>query len=159
MSEPASEPTPEEAAAALRTIDDSWAQVITSAGGPRWLWVASGLVVFLYCAGTDLFPNARTWPWAVGAFLVVLILILRTRVGSALLGRSVSVSTRSLSLTLKWRLLSLAPLLAIMIAAVPIILVLHVPHARIYYGAAAGLYIMFVNPGYQLWVLRRRGRS
>lgn len=152
-------PTPEEAAAALRAVHDGREQVIKSALGSRWLWIVSGLVVFLYCAANDLFPAARSWlGWPLVAFCLVLVLALRTRVGSALLGRPVMVSSRSLPLALKWRLLRIAPVVVTAIAAAVLIPVFHVPHGQIYYGALAGLYIMFLGPRFQLWLLRRQDR-
>lgn len=46
-------------------------------------------------------------------------------------------------------------LLGIAIAMAVIIQLLHVPHGAIYYGALAGLYIIFLGPRFQLWLLRR----
>lgn len=149
------EPTPEEAAAALRAVHEGRERVIKSAVGFRWLSIASGLVVFLYCAANDLFPAARTWlGWPVLALMLVLLFGLHTRVGNTLLGRPVTVSSRSLSTT--FSLLRFAPLLGIVIAVVLIIQLLHVPHGMIYYGALVGLYISFLGPRFQLWLLRRQ---
>jgi hypothetical protein len=154
------EPTPEEAAAALRAVHEGKEQVIKSAMGSRWMWIVSGLVVFFYCAADDLFPAASPWlTWAVLAFVLVAVVGLRTRVGSALLGRPVTVSSRSLPLTFKWRLLRIAPVLGLGIATALVVLLLHLPHGGIYYGALAGLYIMFLGPGFQLWLLRRQDRD
>lgn len=154
------EPTPEEAAAALRAVHEGRQQVIRSAMGSRWMWIVSGLVVFLYCAVNDLFPATSPWlSWVMLAFVLVAVVGLRTRVGSTLLGVPVTVSRRSLSLTLRWRLLRMAPVLGFGIAAAVAILVLHLPHGGIYYGALAGLYIMFLCPRFQLWLLRRQDRD
>lgn len=153
------EPTPDEAAAALRTVRDVRERAIVSAAEPGWLLVACGLVVFLYCAAIDLVPDARTWPWVVPVLLFVLIFGLRTRVGGALIGRSVAVSSRSLPLTLGWRLLRGSPMIAIVIAGAVLVRLLHVPHGQIYFGAVAALYIIFLDTRFQLWVLRRRDRD
>lgn len=154
------EPTPEEAAAALRAVHDGREQVIKSAAGSRPLWIASGVLVFLYSAANDLFPAAQTWlSWALLALVLVLLFALRTRVGSTLLGRPVTVSNRSLSVTFKWRLLRIVPVLGIGIALTLIIRLLHVPHGQMYYGALAGLYIIFLGPRFQLWLLRRQGKG
>jgi hypothetical protein len=153
------DPTPEEAAAALRAVHEGRQRVIKSAMGSRWLSIAGGLVVFLYCAATDLFPAANPWlTWPVLALVLVAAVGLQTRVGSSLLGRPVAVSSRSLPLTFKWRLLRIAPVLGLGIAAA-LVALLHVPHGGIYYGALAGLYIMFVGPRFQLWLLRRQDRD
>jgi hypothetical protein len=154
------EPTPEEAAAALRTVHEGKEQVIKSALGSRWMWIVSGLIVFLYCAAIDLFPGAGTWlGWPFVACCLLLALGLRTRVGSALLGQPVRVSSRSVPLTITSRLLRIVPLLVIGVVAVVLVPLLHVPHGGIYYGALAGLYIMFLGPRFQLWLLRRQDRD
>jgi hypothetical protein len=155
------EPTPEEAAAALRAVHEGREQVIRSAmGSPRWLWIFSGLFVFVYCTATDLFPAVQPWVnWVMLAFLFLFIFVLRTRKGATLLGRPVVVSGRSLPLSVKWRLLRMAPLLGIGIAAALIIGLLHVPHGAIYYGAMAGLYVIFLGPRFQLWLLRRQDKD
>ena len=160
MNDPVNEPTPEEAAAALRTVHEGREQVIKSAVGSRSLSIASGLIVFLYSAANDLFPATRPWlTWAVLAFMLVLVFGLHTRVGSSLLGRPVTVSSRSLPLASKWRLLRTALIFGIGIAVALIILLLHVPHGLVYYGALAGLYIIFLGPRFQLWLLRRQDRD
>jgi hypothetical protein len=151
------EPTPEEAAAALHTVRQGKDQVIRSAIGSRWLWILSGLVLFAYCVAIDLFPAVRDWlMWPFLLACLALSLGLRTRTGGALLGRPLAVSSRSLSVGLKWRLLRMVPILAIGIAGALLIAFLHVPHGAIYYGALAGLYIMFLGPRFQLWLLRRQ---
>ncbi len=154
------QPTPEEAAAALRAIHAGREQVINSSIGSRWIWIVNGLVVFLYCAAIDLFPSASPWLiWPVLAFVLLGVVGLRTRVGSTVLGRPVIVSRRSLPLSFKWRLLRIAPVLGLGIAAALIVPLLHLPHGAIYYGALAGLYIIFLGPRFQLWLLRRQDRD
>lgn len=153
------EPTPEEAAAALRAVHDGREQVIRSAMGSRWLWIACGLIVFLYSLVDDLVPASRHWlSWAVLGVLLVLVFGLRTRVGSSLLGRPVAVSSRGLPLTLTSRLLRVTPLLGLVAVAV-IIRLLNVPHGGIYYGALAGLFVIFVPPRFQQWLLRRQEKD
>lgn len=146
------EPTPEEASAALRAADEGRERVIKSAVGSRSVSITAGLVVFLYGVADDLFPPARIWlGWPLVAVVLVLAFGLRTRVGSALLGRRVMVSSQLLLRT--------APILGIAFAVALIIMVLQVPHGEIYYCALAGLYIIFVGPRFQLWLLRRKGRD
>jgi TctA family transporter len=128
--------------------------------GSRWLWIASGVLVFLYCTANDLFPAAQTWlSWALVAVVLVLFFGTRTRVGSSLLGRQVAVSSRSLRLTVRWKLLRIALVLGVGIAVGLIILRLHLPHGQIYYGALAGLYTIFLGPRFQLWLLRRQDKD
>ena len=155
------EPTPEEAAAALRAVHEGREQVIKHAmGSPRWLWIFSGVYVFLYCAVIDLFPAVQVWAnWVMVVILVVFVVGLRTRKGSAMLGRQVVVSGRSLPLSLKWRLLRVSPILGVGIVAAVLIGLFHVPHGPIYYGALAGLYIIFLGPRFQLWLLRRQDKD
>lgn len=151
------QPTPEEAAAALRTVQDGRQRVIRSALGARWLSIASGLLVFLYSAANDLFPSIRVWlNVSLLAIVVVLVFGLHTRFGNSLIGRPVMVSNRSLSLSWKWRALRIAPLLAVAVGVSLVINLLHLPHGGIWYGALAGLYIIFLGPRFQLWLLRRR---
>ncbi len=160
MNEPVNEPTPEEAVAALHAVREGRQRVIRSAMGSRWLSISGGLTVFLYCATNDLFPATRFWVnWFLLAWVFVAVVGMYTRVGSSLLGRPVTVSTRSLSITFRWRLLRVAPLLGIIIVVVLIIQVFHVPHGETYYGALAGLYTIFLGPGFQLWLLRRQDKD
>lgn len=153
------EPTPDEAAAALRAVHEGREQVIRSAVGFRWLWIVCGLVVFLYCAAIDLFPAVVPWlSLAVLAFVLVVVVGLRTRVGGTLLGLPVALSSRGLPATFEWRLLRIAPMLGMAIAAA-LVALFQVPHGGIYYGALAGLYIMWLGPRFQLWLLRRQNRD
>ncbi|WP_330276654.1 hypothetical protein OG205_13965 [Lentzea sp. NBC_00516] len=151
------EPTPEEATAALHSVRRGKDQVISSAIGSRLLWIVSGLALFAFCVVIDLFPAVSGWLiWPFLLVCLALSLGLRTRTGGALFGRPVAVSNRSLSVGLRWRLLRVAPVLAIGIVGALLIAWLHVPHGGIYYGALAGLYIMFLGPRFQLWLLRRQ---
>lgn len=153
------EPTPEEAAAALRAVREGREQVIRSAVSSRWLSITGGLVVFVYAAVADLFPTDHSWlTWVVLAFILALVVALHTRVGSSLLGRPVAVSGRSLPLTFTGRLLRGMPVLGMGIIAL-IITLLDVPHGGIYYGALAALLIIFLGPRFQLWLLRRREKD
>ncbi|MFD5827325.1 hypothetical protein [Lentzea sp. NPDC060358] len=150
-------PTPEEAAAALNTVRQGKEQVIRSAAGSRGLWIGCGLALFAYCVVIDLFPAASgwlTWPFVLGC--LALSFALRTRAGGALFGRPVAVSNRSLAVGLRWRLLRMVPVIAIGIVGALMIAWLHVPHATIYYGALAGLYVVFLGPRFQLWLVRRQ---
>jgi hypothetical protein len=154
------EPTPEEAAAALRAVREGREQVMKSAVGARWLSIGGGLIVFLYCASVDLFPSASPWLiWVLLAVLLLLVFGLRTRVGSSLVGRPVGVSSRTIPISAKWRLVRMVPILGIAVAAALIIQLFHVPHGIIYYGALAGLYIIFLGPRFQLWLLRQQDKG
>lgn len=154
------EPTPDEAAAALRAVHEGRERVIKSAMGARWVWIAAGLFVFLYCTAVDLFPNAGP-ALSLTPIAVVLVMVVagRTRVGSSLLGRQVTVSNRTLSVAFRWRLLRVGAILAIAIAVAVITQALHLPHAEIYYGALAGLYVIFLGPRFSLWLLRRQDKD
>ncbi|MEV4598521.1 hypothetical protein AB0K15_14045 [Amycolatopsis sp. NPDC049253] len=152
------EPTPDEAVAALRTIHRSRERVIASGAGSRWLSITMGLAVFLGCAASDLLPPAQAWVgWTILGLVVVLAIGLTTRSGGTLLGRPVLVSDRSLSVAA--RLLRIAPILGIGIAVAVVTETLDVPHAKIYYGALTGLYIVFLDPAFKLWLLRRQERD
>lgn len=91
------QPTPRQAAEALRTIDQRTRQAVTAPRGGRWLDVLFGLVIFLYGASVDFLPNAA-WPGPVVAALVVAyVAVLRTRRGAGLLGQSVRVHRQAIS--------------------------------------------------------------
>ncbi|HEX4226522.1 MAG TPA: hypothetical protein VHZ97_29430 [Pseudonocardiaceae bacterium] len=154
------EPTPDEAAAALRAVHDGRERVIKSAIGSRWVWIAAGLFVFLYSTATDLFPKAGPG-LSLAPLAVVLVMVVagRTRVGSSLLGRQVTVSSRTLEVAVKWRLLRVGVIVAVGIAVAATTQLLHLPHAGIYYGALVGLYIIFLGPRFSLWLLRRQGKD
>lgn len=154
------EPTPEEAAAALRAVREGREQVMKSAVGARWLSIIGGAIVFLYCVSIDLFPAAQPWvTWGLVAVMLALVFGLRTRVGGTLLGRQVGVSSRTIPVSAKWRLVRMVPILGIAIAAALIIQLFHVPHGIIYYGALAALYIIFLGPRFQLWLLRQQDKG
>lgn len=154
------EPTPEEAAAALRAVREGRRQVIRSAVGARWLPITGGVLVFLYCVSLDLFPSVQPWlTWGLVAVMLALVFGLRTRVGGTLLGRPVGVSNRTIPVSAKWRVLRMVPILGIALVAAVIIGLYHVPHGVIYYGAIAGLYIIFLGPRFQLWLLTRQDRD
>ena len=156
MSEPPNEPTPEEAAAALRTARESRERVAVSALGARWIPIVAGLVVFGYTVANDLLPVTRPWlTWVTVAAALLLAVLLRTRTGGSLLGRPVAVSRRTLSPSV-W---SLVPVIGLLIAAAVAVPLLHIPHGVIWYGALAGLYIIFLGPRFQLWLLRRQDRD
>ncbi|NLU73760.1 hypothetical protein HCC61_13900 [Streptomyces sp. HNM0575] len=91
-------PTPEEAARALDQIERREEQAISTATGEAlWVRVAMGLVMLGYLASQDfLGSDARTWVY-LGFSLVVVTyaVLLRTRRGSGLLGRSVRVDRKA----------------------------------------------------------------
>ena len=154
------EPTPEEAAAALRAVHQGKERVVRSAMGSPWLWIGCGLAIFLYCLVEDLEPAVRSWlVWPFVAVCLALSVLLRTRVGSALFGRSVTVSARSLDDSLRWRLLRTAPIFVFGVAAAAAVALVRLPHALIYYGALAGLYVAFVGPRFRLWIMRRQEKA
>ena len=155
MSEPENKPTPEEAAAALRTARESRERVVASALGARIPTVA-GLVVFGYTVAIDLIPATRPWlTWVVVAVALVLVVLLRTRTGGSLLGLPVAVSRRTLGRSV-WRIVPVIGLSIVAAVAVPL---LHIPHGLIWYGALAGLYIIFLGRRFQLWLLRRQDKD
>lgn len=156
MNEPVHQPTPEEATAALRRVHEGRERAITSALGSHRLWLVCGLVVFLYCVVNDLFPATDGWlNLAVLAFVLVVVFGLFSRVGSSLLGMPVKVSSRSVPLTGRWYLLSVAPALGLGITAL-LIRLLNVPHGEIWYGALAGIFVSFLGPRFRLWLVHRQ---
>ncbi|GAB3398969.1 hypothetical protein [Amycolatopsis echigonensis] len=156
MNEPVNKPTPEEAAAALRTARESRERVAASALGARRTSVVAGLVVFGYTVAIDLAPATRPWlTWVVLAVALILVVVLRTRVGGSWLGQQVAVSDRALPPAV-WRV---APFLGLSIIAAVAVALLRIPHGTIVYGALAGLYVIFLGPRFQLWLLRRQDKD
>lgn len=156
MSEPVNKPTPEEAAAALRTARESRERVVTSALGARWIPIVAGLVVFGYTVAIDLLPATKPWlTWVVLAVALLVVVLLRTRIGGSWLGQPVAVSNRALPPAI-WRV---APVVGLSIVAGVAVPLFHIPHGTIVYGALAGLYIIFLGPRFQLWLLRRQDKD
>jgi steroid 5-alpha reductase family enzyme len=85
-----SQPSPEEAADALRTVDRSRKQAVTTwQGGARWVDAVFGVALLLYSASVDFFPQGAPWRALLMAALVITyVVLLRTRRGSAILGQS-----------------------------------------------------------------------
>jgi hypothetical protein len=157
---PVTQPTPEEAAAALRAVQESQDQLVRNAATARgrWPWIAGGVFVFAYCTATDLFPTASPWlSWVLVVVMVGMVVMLRSRVGSAWLGQPVRVSRRAVSL--RRRVLRMVVVLGAAVAVSITILLLHVPHGQILYGTLAALYIIFFGPRFQAWLLTRPGRA
>ncbi|QHC23173.1 hypothetical protein [Streptomyces sp. GS7] len=95
----ASQPTPQEAAEALRNIDQRSEQARGSMrNAPRWLDCLAGVVIFLYCASIDFFPGSAVWrSWIFAALAVGYVILLRTRRGSALLGQPARIHRQAVS--------------------------------------------------------------
>ncbi|MFD2420783.1 hypothetical protein [Amycolatopsis pigmentata] len=91
-----SQPSPEEAAEALRTVSQGRERALTSGQREaRWLDVVAGVILFLYSASVDFFPQSAPWRDIGLAVLVVgYVALLRTRRGSALLGQHARLSRR-----------------------------------------------------------------
>lgn len=94
-----SQPSPEEAAAALRTVGESRERALTSGQGEaRWVDVVAGVALFLYSASVDFLPQSAPWRDIVLAVLVVgYVALLRTRRGSALAGQQARLSRQDVS--------------------------------------------------------------
>jgi hypothetical protein len=156
VSEQGNTPTPQEALAALRTARESKGQVVASALNVRWLSIAAGLTTFGYTVVADLVPATNPWlTWAVVAIALLLTVLLRTRTGGSLLGQRVKVSRRRRP-PIIW---SLVPIVGFAIVAGGAIRLLHIPHGEIYYGALAGLYIIFLGPRFQMWLAHRQDKD
>jgi hypothetical protein len=88
--------TPQEAAKALRTVDQRAEQALAH-GASRWADVVAAVLMFLYCASVDFLPDA-SWPGFVFAALAIgYAVLIRTRRGAAILGQSARVHRRAIS--------------------------------------------------------------
>ncbi|HTI25112.1 MAG TPA: hypothetical protein VL652_29250 [Kutzneria sp.] len=156
MSEPVNKPTPDEAAAALRTARESRQRVVASALGARWIPIVAGLIVFGYTVVIDLVPATAPWlTWVVLAVVLLLFVLMRTRLGGSLLGRPVAASRRTLPPAI-WRV---APVVGLSLVAAVAVPLLHIPHGAIWYGALAAFYIIVLGPRFQLWLVRRQDKD
>lgn len=141
---------------ALRTARESRGRVAASAIGARGISIAAGLVVFGYTVATDLVPATRPWlTWVVVAAALLVSVLLRTRIGAGLLGQRVAVSRRTLPAAI-WRV---APIIGLAVGAGVVIPLLHIPHGAMCYGALAGLYIIFLGPRFQMWLVHRQDKD
>jgi hypothetical protein len=151
------EPTPEEAARALREIGQRRQQVYRGSASPRWMWIVAGVLVVVYCTVSDLFPSSALWlSWSFTALVLVMAVAGRTRPGSSLLGRRVRPAGAG---PFKLRLLRVLVGLAVGVACGLTVRLLHVPHGKIIYGALAGAYVVLLGPQVQAWLLDRAARS
>ena len=95
----ANQPTPDEAARALNDVEQRRKQAAGSTRGSLWVDAVSGVLIFVLSASADFFGrDASAWfSWALIAFGLAYIVLLRTRRGSALLGRPTRVRRDALS--------------------------------------------------------------
>ncbi|WP_301124605.1 hypothetical protein [Streptomyces cacaoi] len=92
-------PPTDEAARALRDVEQQRSRSRASTRESRWVSVVFGLVIFAQLAAPDFFGD-RVRPWASWAVVVLLLAyqtMLRTRRGSALLGRPTRVRREEIS--------------------------------------------------------------
>lgn len=143
----ASQPTPEEAAEMLRNVNRRTEQARGSMRAtPRWLDWLFGMVIFLYCASHDFFPNAAAWDgWAFGALVVGYVVLLRTRRGSALLGQSVRIHRQAISS--RFVLIAWLTIAAVVAASmVMVVLDIHVPYLSTSLGAVLAIALIGFGP-------------
>jgi hypothetical protein len=151
------EPTPEEAADALRTVQESRQRVIRSVLGSRWTSIAAALLVVGYTVAIDLVPATVPWlTWVLVGVAIALVLSLRSRIGGSLLGRPVTASRRSLPVAYRSRLLTVVPVVVGSVAVAVVVSLVRLPHAVIWYGVLAAIYLVVLGPRLQLWLLRRQ---
>ncbi|MGX1851721.1 hypothetical protein [Streptomyces sp. NPDC055299] len=128
----ASQPTPQEAAEALRNIDQRAEQARGSLrNAPRWLDWLAGAVIFLYCASIDFFPGSAVWrSWIFAALAVGYAIVLRTRRGSALLGQSARIHRQAVSS--RFVLIARLTIAAVVAASVAAVVLLGSAHTSMY---------------------------
>ncbi|MEV1046258.1 hypothetical protein [Streptomyces sp. NPDC049916] len=82
------DPTPEEAARALRDVERRRVQAAEGSGGARWVYMVLGVAVFLLLAAPDWVDDIAQAGVSIAfaALAIAYALLLRTRRGSALLG-------------------------------------------------------------------------
>lgn len=157
-------PTPDEAARALRDVGQREDQALDSVHEARWVRVVLGVAIFLFLAAPD-FLGAHASTWTSPGFAVLVLgyaVLLRTRRGSALLGRPVQmrgdVVPRRFAVTAR---LVIAALVALSLLS---LFVAHphldIPYWRTAMGAILGLLLIFFGRQLQegLLVLVKRSR-
>ncbi|MGW4511483.1 hypothetical protein ACWEO4_05670 [Streptomyces sp. NPDC004393] len=149
----ASEPTPQEAAEALRNVDQRTEQARGSLrDAPRWMDWFFGVVIFLYCASHDFFPDSTVWSnGAFGALVVVYGALVRTRRGSTLLGQSVRIHRQAVSS--KFALTAQLTIAALVAASIGTVVFLgsthtdtHLPYLSTILGAVLAVTLIGFGP-------------
>ncbi|MFD7918767.1 hypothetical protein ACFV3R_06040 [Streptomyces sp. NPDC059740] len=132
-----------EAARALQDVDLRRGQARDAATDPLWVNLVFGLAIFVLCAAPDFFGEGVS-DWVSPAFAVLAVgyvAMIRTRRGSALLGRPTRVRRQELSgRVTRWLLLAL---LVVVAAGVLLQFLrpgwgLHVPYGRTVLGLVLG---------------------
>ncbi|AHH98062.1 hypothetical protein GCM10010174_05270 [Kutzneria viridogrisea] len=154
-----SQPTPEEAARALREVSDRRAQGLRGTVHPRWVWVLAGAFLAGYLAAMDLLPeDARGWvSWAFAAVMLVYALGVRSRFASTLMGQSARANLGSVPVRPR-----VFYLIGLLVCTGLLMLVLHllqVPHMMIVYGVVVGVYLSLLGPRTQAWILAAKARD
>ncbi|MFE0023786.1 hypothetical protein [Amycolatopsis sp. NPDC059021] len=134
-------PSAEEAANALREIDQRKEQALGSQRGARWADIVFGVVIFLYLASNDFLPSATAWSnWAMAGLLVSYLVAKRTRRGGVLLGLGAQPVRRAVPPKFATAaLLVFAVLCAASILATMFHLKVFVPYLSTGLGAVLGL--------------------
>ncbi|WP_275292042.1 hypothetical protein [Amycolatopsis sp. La24] len=156
----AEQPSPEEAARALRDVDHRRDQALDELQGAKWVDVVFALVVFLYLASADFLPSAAEWKGLVLAVLVVgYVLMLRTRRGAAVLGHRVRVDKSAIRP--RFAIALVFVLVCVAAAVAPALLHVQIPYGNTILGAV--LAIVLIGFGQHLRrglaALIRRSRS
>jgi hypothetical protein len=142
-----SQPTPREAAEALRNVDLRTEQARGSLrAAPRWLDGVFGVVIFLFGASHDFFPGSAAWSgWVFGALIAGYAVLLRTRRGAALLGQSVRIHRQAISS--KFVLIARLTIAAVVaISVVMMALHIHLPYLSTGLGAALAIALIGFGP-------------
>jgi len=160
------QPTPAEAARALRDVEQRKDQAFEAIQDSLWVRVVFGVAVFVLLAVPDFAgPDAIVWTsWGFALIAVGYAVMVNTRRGSAVLGRQARMRQADL-LPRRFPLARRLMLLGLMVIG---IIGAFVPHGRItlpYWhtvlGAVLGLALILFTPAYQraLAALARRDRN
>lgn len=156
----AEQPSPEEAARALRDVDHRRDQALDELHGAKWVDVVFALVVFLYLASADFLPSAAEWKGLVLAVLVVgYVLMLRTRRGAALLGHRVRADKSAIRPRFAFALVFVVVCVAVAVALA--LLHVQIPYGNTILGAVLAIALIGFGQHLRrgLAALIRRSRS
>ncbi|GHJ41007.1 hypothetical protein [Streptomyces sp. TS71-3] len=139
-------PTPDEAARSLHDVGIRRDQTFDSVHDARWVEVFFGVAIFLLVAAPDFFGSGSAiWTsWGIAALAVAYAVLLRTRRGSAFLGRPTRLRGDQISprFTRYHRLVILAVMVIGLVGAFIPHGNLSVPYLRTAIGAVLGLVLI-----------------
>ncbi len=147
---PQNPPTPEEAARALRDVEQRRDQVLREGSGPRWMWYLLGAAFVVRGLVADFAGGgaSQVATWVIIGVLLVLVLLQHTRWGASLLGYRAMPARGQFPV---WYLVvvSLAAGAAVIVISLVLglaVAVFGLPYRETVVNSGTGLVVAFVGP-------------